>query len=223
MTLKVIGAGLGRTGTTSLKEALSMLLGGPCFHFLEYKAHPELMSEWLSFTEDVPKYTAVDSSVSVSASQWEHLLPDYVACVDEPACYYWKQLWEAYPDALVLLSVRDPVTWWESIKSITRQIKEEKNHPEGMTQARREFLEFLYALYPHLDDEEELSMEEDIEFFEEHNGKVLSFADQNERFKQRLLVWRTGDGWGPICQALKLPVPDVPFPHSNRRSEYHGY
>lgn len=221
MTLKVIGAGLGRTGTTSLKQALTHLLDGPCFHFLEYGVRPELMPLWLVFDQEISKYDAVDMSVSVPATRWQSLMPGYVASVDEPASYYWKQLWQAFPDALVILSVRDPVSWCESMKSIGGQLKAEKKQLEGMTAARREFLEFVYALYPEI--EEESSRQEDIEFFEEHNGKVIAFAEQNEEFKKRLLVWQIGDGWEPICNALNLPVPDIPFPHSNRRSEYHGY
>jgi hypothetical protein len=221
MTLNVIGAGLGRTGTTSLKQALTHLLGGPCFHFLEYGVWPELMPLWLAFDQEIPRYDAVDMSVSVPATRWQSLMPGYIACVDEPASYYWKQLWQAFPDALVILSVRDPVSWCESMKSIGGQLKAEKKQLEGMTAARREFLEFVYALYPEI--EEESSRQEDIEFFEEHNGKVIAFAEQNEEFKKRLLVWQIGDGWEPICNALNLPEPDIPFPHSNRRSEYHGY
>lgn len=222
MNLKVIGAGLARTGTTSLKEALTLLLGGPCFHFLEYRDRPELMSRWLEFDEKMPKWDAADMSGTVSISQWESLLPGYIACVDEPASYYWKQLWTAFPDALVILSTRDSASRYESIMHITRQIKEERSQFEQLTRERREFLEFLYALYPDLE-EGESSQQESIAWFEEHNGKVTAFADQNEDFNKRLLVWRIGDGWEPICDALALPVPEIPFPHSNRRSEYHGY
>ena len=221
MNLRVIGAGLGRTGTTSLKEALTILLGGPCFHFLEYKARPELMFPWLAFTEKTPKWNASEMSGSVPLSQWESLLPGYVACVDEPASYYWKQLWEAFPDALVILSIRDSADWWESMRSVTRQIKEEKSQPERLTEERREYLEFLYAQYPGLNNEP--MQEDDIAFFEKHNRNVISFAEQNAEFRQRLLVWRASDGWDPICDALNLPVPDIPFPHRNRRSEFHGY
>ena len=85
MTLKVIGAGLGRTGTTSLKQALTHLLCGPCFHFLEYGLRPELMSRWLAFDQEISKYDAVDMSVSVPATRWQSLMPGYIACVDEPA------------------------------------------------------------------------------------------------------------------------------------------
>lgn len=219
--LKVIGAGLGRTGTTSLKEALTLLLGGPCFHFLEYKTRPDLMSPWLAFTEDFSRWDAADVSRPVPRSRWEQLLPGYEACVDEPASYYWRQLWETFPEALVILSTRDSLSWWESMQSITRQIREEKSKPEQMTEARRAYLEFLYALYPDLD--EGYGREEEIAFFEAHNRKVIAFAEQNAAFRKRLLVWQAQDGWEPICAALDLPVPDTPFPHSNRRTEYHGY
>jgi hypothetical protein len=120
------------------------------------------------------------------------LAASYIACVDEPASYYWKQLWKAFPDALVILSIRDSATWWESIQTITQQIKEEKSQPDRLTQTRREFLEFLYTMYPELD--EESTREKDIKFFDEHNRKVLAFAEENEKFKQRLLVWRSRDG-----------------------------
>ena len=180
------------------------------------------MSPWLRFDREFPKYEAVDTARSVEISQWESLLPGYVACVDEPASYYWKQLWESFPDALVILSTRDPASWYESVKSITRQIRDEKSQSDRLTPQRREYLDFLYALYPNLD-QEDSTREEDIGYFIEHNEKVVSYAESNGEFSKRLLVWRPGDGWEPICEALGLPVPDIEFPHSNRRSEYHGY
>ena len=198
-----------------------MLLHGGCFHFLEFKTHPELMSEWLAFTSETQKYKSANMSGPESIPLWECLLPDYIACVDEPASWYWQQLWNTFPNALVILSIRDSNSWWESVKSVTLQIKKEKSQPELLSKSRKEYLEFLFALYPGLN--EELSRENSVNAFEEHNRKVLEFAEQNEKFKQRLLVWHPGDGWEPICAALNLPVPDVPFPHKNRRTEYHGY
>ena len=221
INLKVIGAGIGRTGTTSLKEALSMLLGGNCFHFLEFKSHPELMSEWLEFTTESQKHRTADKSGAESISQWERLLPGYIGCVDEPCSWYWKQLWTAFPDALVILSTRDSQSWWESVESVTLQIQAEKSQPQLLTKERQEYLEFLFKLYPGLN--EEVLREDSIAAFEEHNQKVLDFAEQNEEFNKRLLVWRASDGWEPICKSLNLPVPDTPFPHRNRRSEFHGY
>ena len=91
----------------------------------------------------------------------------------------------------------------------------------SVTDARREYLEFLYALYPELN--EESSQEEEIGYFEAHNQKVAAFAEQNGAFAKRLLLWQASDGWESLWDSLDLPVPQVPFPHSNRRDEYHGY
>jgi hypothetical protein len=102
LDLKVIGAGMGRTGTTSLKAALETLLKGPCFHFLEYKSRPELMAPWLSLIQANPLRSDPDKFADVPISQWETVMPGYVACVDEPASYYWKQLSDAFPKALVI-------------------------------------------------------------------------------------------------------------------------
>ena len=89
--VKVIGAGLGRTGTTSLKQALEHLLDGHCFHFLEYGPHPERMQPWLEFVNTYDRYDASDGKFEISENIWETLLPGYVACIDEPGSYYWRQ------------------------------------------------------------------------------------------------------------------------------------
>ena len=66
-------------------------------------------------------------------------------------------------------------------------------------------------------------LEVETNVFNTHNRRVLEHAEQDESFKKRLLVWRAEEGWEPICKALNLPIPDVPFPHKNKRTEYHGY
>jgi hypothetical protein len=113
INLKVIGAGMGRTGTTSLKLALELLLGGDCFHFLEYKTHPELMLPWQTFVEKLPLNTEPEAMPEISVSQFQLLMPDYIACVDEPASFYWLPLSKAFPEALIILSVRDTESWWK--------------------------------------------------------------------------------------------------------------
>ena len=92
---------MGRTGTHSLKVALEQLLGGPCHHMVEVFAHQEQIPVWTDAIEGRP----VD---------WPQLMSDYVAQVDWPGASFWPELLEAYPDALVLLSVRDPEAWYKS-------------------------------------------------------------------------------------------------------------
>lgn len=71
MTIKVVGAGLGRTGTTSLKAALEQLLGGPCHHMFEFFVHPEQVSPW-------------HAAARGEAVDWAALLAGYDAVVDWP-------------------------------------------------------------------------------------------------------------------------------------------
>ena len=102
--MKLIGAGFGRTGTTSLKAALEELGFGPCYHMTEVFAHPEHADFWTSAWRGKP----VD---------WEGFLGGYEAAVDWPACTFYEELMEEYPDAKVLLSVRDPERWYESTRN----------------------------------------------------------------------------------------------------------
>src|SRR5437868_3163965 len=102
MTLRVIGAGVGRTGTESLKLALERLLGGRCYHMMEVFGRPEDIPVWLSAARG-------------QDPDWVNFLREFTAAVDWPASAYWRQLSEAFPEALVLLSLRaDADTWWAS-------------------------------------------------------------------------------------------------------------
>ena len=101
VALKVIGAGLGRTGTTSLKLALEELLGGRCYHMLEVRERPEDSTVWADAYEHNPP-------------DWTSFFSDYRAVVDWPAAPFWFELSEVFPDAVILLSVRDPDSWWKS-------------------------------------------------------------------------------------------------------------
>ena len=100
MALKIIGAGLGRTGTLSLKLALEQLGFGPCYHMVEVMLHLESIPLWIQ---------AADGN-----SPWDGIFNNYSATVDYPGCAFWRQLADFYTDAKVLLSVRDPEQWFES-------------------------------------------------------------------------------------------------------------
>ncbi|MCW3097333.1 MAG: hypothetical protein JWL77_2951, partial [Chthonomonadaceae bacterium] len=94
MTLRVVGAGLGRTGTHSLKLALERLLGAPCHHMVEVFQHPEQVTVW-------------NAAAHGTVPDWKEFLGGYAAAVDWPAAGFYPELMEAFPDALVVLSVRD--------------------------------------------------------------------------------------------------------------------
>ena len=102
--MEVIGAGFGRTGTMSLKVALERLGFAPCYHMTEVFAHPEHAGFWVSAWRGEP----VD---------WEGVLGNYEAAVDWPACTFYEELLERNPEARVILSVRDPEGWYESVRN----------------------------------------------------------------------------------------------------------
>ena len=104
---------------------------------------------------------------------------------------------------------------------IEEHFEEEMKRPEVITAERREFHKFSEAIYPHL----QSGISEDIEraFFESHNRRVLEHAERDQEFNQRFLLWRVEQGCEPLCNALGLPVPNISFPHKNKRAEYHGY
>ena len=197
MTLQVIGAGFGRTGTLSIKSALEALGFGPCYHMIEIFSHPEAVELWLRVAAGAP----VD---------WEELFGDYRATVDWPGCAFWRDLVEAYPEAKVLLSVRDPEKWWESANAtIFRQAMMPPSDDPGLRNIQRVSLEVVAersfgGIVP--------DKEGFIAAFEAHNAAVI-----REVPADRLLVFRVSEGWGPLCELLGVDVPDAEFPNVNDR------
>jgi len=200
MSLRVIGAGLGRTGTTSLKQALEILLSTPCYHMFELFGHPEHIPAW-------------HAAARGEMPDWHALLDGYAAAVDWPVCAYWPELAAAFPDALILHSVREPEAWWDSAdQTIFPNLRNPPPddppffrgwHAMGLDMMKARF-------HPDLGDREGC-----IEAARRHDAHVQATAPP-----ERLLTWRAGDGWEPICRALDLPVPDQPFPHRNTRKEF---
>lgn len=198
--LRVIGAGMGRTGTSSLKHALEQLGFAPCHHMEEVIKHPE----------EVPTWQAAARGEKVD---WVSFMSGWGAAVDFPSALYYRALMEAFPDAKVILSVRDPDAWYESMRqtivpSMTRfplrivtpllPYVSGPGRVMGGTRLRRDLLD-------RFDDRE-------------HAKKV--FVEWNEEVKrtvpkERLLVFEPKDGWKPLCDFLGVPAPDAPFPRLN--------
>jgi Sulfotransferase domain len=201
MALRVVGAGLGRTGTNSLKVALEQLLGGPCYHMFELARRDA----------DTPAWRA---AVRGKAVDWHALLGEYVATVDWPACAFWSELWEANPEAIVLLSTRDSAqTWWESMeRTIVPTISGELAPDEPATARRRAMVVEMMGerFTPDWSDRDAA-----ISAYERHNEQVRQAVPA-----ERLIDWRPSDGWEPICAALQLPVPPTSFPRENTTADF---
>ena len=193
--MKVIGAGLPRTGTMSVQAALKQL-GYRCYHMQEVPREPGHLRAW---NDAVSGRTTMD---------WHTLFRNYEATVDAPACFYYADLLRTFPGAKVILTVRDPERWYQSVMTLIR------------TTERLRPLRYLIpklALFLRLGDSLNAkffdgTQDKDrlIQAFNAHNAAVQHGVPQ-----ERLLVFRVQDGWEPLCAFLGCAVPQLPFPHLN--------
>jgi sulfotransferase family protein len=199
MNLRVVGAGLPRTGTSSLRVALEHLLGGPCYHMSAIPGHPfNLGPGW-------------NAALTGKKTDWERLFRGYVASVDWPAAEFWRELSDANPQAVVLLSLRENAkVWWQSANETILPVARKSMEPgwkEGQSLVRL------------------LQRFTGTERWDDRATLMAAFDRHNEQVRQgvpafRLLEWHPSEGWAPICRALHLPVPKIMFPWVNRRSEW---
>ena len=202
MALEVVGAGLGRTGTASLKLALEQLLERPCYHMSEAIERPQDTAVWRSALRGEP----VD---------WNGFLAVYAATVDWPACAFWRPLLVANPEAVVLLSSRESAeAWWRSMeRTIVATLSAPVPEDDRDWQERRAMTMTMIERF----DPDWRRAESAIAAYEAHNEAVRA-----EVPAERLIDWQPGAGWEPICSALRLPVPDTPFPHTNTTADFRG-
>lgn len=201
MTLKILGAGFGRTGTKSTKMALEHLGFGPCHHMSEIGKNPELLRPW----QDL---------VGGKLVNWELVFRGYQAQLDWPGTVFWRELSTAYPNAKVILTTRDPDQWYTSISStILRSFNEIGVLPPS---PRRNLL----LMARHLIDDGVFGgklndPEHAKRIFVEHIDAVRA-----EIPKDRLLEFDAREGWQPLCAFFGREVPDIPFPRTNTKTEY---
>ncbi len=198
MGLKVVGAGLGRTGSHSLKVALETLLGGTCYHMVELFPRPEHISLW-------------QGAMLGDEPDWDSMLEGFTATVDWPAAAVWRELHRAFPDSVVLLSTRSSgEAWWDSFSETILQVMQRGPTP-GM--------EAWYAMSV---DMLERRFTPD---YADRDACIAAYHAHNEDVRRsvapgRLIDWQPSDGWGPICKGLGLPEPAEPFPHVNTKDEF---
>ncbi|MFX1256095.1 MAG: sulfotransferase family protein [Promethearchaeota archaeon] len=196
--MKIIGAGFGRTGTTSLKAALEELGFSPCYHMSRVITHPRHVKIWL--------YAAQNRQVN-----WKNFLRNYEATLDFPACLFYKELMTTYPDAKVLLSVRDPQKWYDSVYQTIY--------------ATTRIPRWLIRAFPPIQwfDEMAHAVVWDGLFhgqFEDRDYAISVFNQHLEEVKtvvspKNLLVFNVKEGWRPLCEFLDVPIPNKSFPHLN--------
>ena len=198
MELNVVGAGVGRTGTLSLKTGLEQLTGRPCYHMLEVFGHPEHVALW----RDAAEGKRVD---------WVSMLAGYGSTSDFPACLFWTEILEANPGAVVVLSTRsDAEAWWESASNTIFAIAGSELPPE-----MADWFQMWRAVASARFTADWTDKDAAIAAYERHNAEVRASVPS-----RNLVDWQARDGWEPLCDALDIAVPDEPFPHLNTREEF---
>ena len=201
MTLKVIGAGFGRTGTLSMKCALEYLGLGPCYHMLEVMNRPENADAWYNAAQGEP-------------TNWEVILNGFQSSVDWPACHFWKPLASHFPEAKIILTLRDEEAWWQSINNTV--LRNFRDGDEVVDPARVKMRRMTRDLIVrkvfggNINDRDHV-----LAAYHRNIEEVKAGVP-----KERLLIFDVAEGWKPLCKFLHLPIPNDPFPHTNTTKNF---
>jgi len=201
MALQVIGAGFGRTGTRSLKTALELLGFDKCYHMVEVMKNPSHLKRWAEIMQG-------------GKADWEMLFRGYQATMDWPGAAYYKDLMTVYPNAKVILTVRDPESWHRSMMSTLYQTG--RRFFGRFSRIIPSVHQFLNAMEKAVWQDVFHNRVEDrahaIEVFKNHIEEVKRVVP-----RERLLIFEARYGWEPLCSFLNVPVPaDKPYPHKNK-------
>ena len=202
--MKVIGAGFGCTGTESLQVALEQLLEGRCYHMKEVFGNAEDLARWEAF-----------GRAERQNMDWESLLRSYRAGVDWPLCNYYEDLLQAFPDARVILTVRDPDRWFEGFQKLVKLYRVAKIFSPFVPRLRR-LRRMVDATVWHA--------------FEDLNDRASAVGVFNRHIEQvkatvpaeQLLVFDVKEGWEPLCDFLNCEIPSEPFPRMKKGVELRG-
>lgn len=197
MALQLIGAGLGRTGTLSLKFALEQIGFAPCYHMVEVIPNPGFIDYWVQAAEG-------------AVPDWDEVFAGYAATVDWPACSYWRELADRYPHAKVLLTTRDAERWYASTQATIFSQANIARMVGRSPKFRRMIAAIEAQMGGSLQDRDGV-----IAAFHRHNAAVMAGIPA-----ERLLVYSVTEGWEPLCRFLGVPVPDGPFPQTNSTDEF---
>lgn len=201
MSLEVIGAGFGRTGTLSLKAALERLGFEPCHHMVAVIQEPGQAAVW-------------DAAARGHPPDWSEFLKEYRAIVDWPGCHFWRELAAAFPKAKVVLTERDPEAWYRSMAHNILQVV--AGPPESARSARPHAqMRMAHHIVAEKTFGGDFGRENVLKVYEAHNEAVKAAIP-----KERLLVYDVGQGWAPLCDFLGVPLPREPFPRTNSTQEF---
>lgn len=198
--MRVIGAGYGRTGTMSLKQGLETLGFGPCHHMQEVIKHPAEGPTWAR----AARGEVID---------WKTFMSPWGSACDFPSSLYYRELMDAFPDAKVILSVRDPDSWYASMSETIVPMFE--RFPNRVVLPHLPILGAPYRSMAGTRVQREIierfgEREHVISMYEQHIAEVERSVPP-----ERLLVFEAKQGWAPLCEFLGVPVPSEPYPRVN--------
>jgi hypothetical protein len=207
--MKLIGAGLPRTGTLTQKVALEQL-GFKPYH-------------WVNMIMDLDQVDVWKRALDGEAI-WPEIFAGFDASVDWPGGYFYRELADAYPEAKVLLSVRDPHAWEPSFRETIWEMSFGETLMSLLSRARSK-VDPRWSNYLELVDRMFWSGAAPFAGGDSPDRMVEQMVAFNEQVKEsipseRLLVWEPKDGWEPLCEFLEVDVPDEPLPHVNDRETF---
>jgi hypothetical protein len=210
--VKLIGAGLPRTATLTQKIALEMLGLGPCYHMVNILSDLSLVPPWIEAFE--------------GGQNWDRIFGEHQATVDWPGAFFYQELMETYPDAKVLLSVRDGESWACSMRETIWGVLYGDTLMRDLSAARcridpgwASYIELVTAMWA------KSGLIGAIEGGFEASALARAMERYNDQVREsvppdRLLVWSPADGWEPLCEFVGEPVPSTPIPHVNDRATF---
>lgn len=197
MALKIIGSGLGRTGTKSLHAALNRLGFGPTHHMFEMFQQQERMPLWIE--------------AGKGRADWDAIFEGWSSAVDYPTAAFWREIADHYPQAKVIHTVRDPDEWFDSTQETIFRADGFAATAMESGGAMADFFKTVIRDFPgRLHDRAFMT-----DYFRRHTEEVKAAFPP-----ERLLVYEVRKGWGPLCAFLGVAVPDEPFFAQNDRAEF---
>ena len=197
--MQVIGAGVGRTGTYSLKLAINRLGLGPCHHME-------------AVLQDMAHHVPLCNQAVEDRADWAAIYRGYASAVDWPTACFFRELHRAYPEAKFVLTVRDPDKWADSFSATIQKLVRDRDHAPADKQA---WLEMANRVIARTGFPEDMGQEQLARAYVAHNEAVKAAIPSGQ-----LLVFQVKDGWGPLCEFLGVDVPDEDFPRTNHRAEF---
>ena len=180
-----------------MRDALDLLGFGPCYHMTAVFEHPEHAEAWTAAAAGRPVL-------------WDALFKYYQSITDAPGCMFWRELAAHYPQAKVILSLRDPEKWFASTQAtvLSKTLQGFDDWPPAIN-------EMLHAIEFHPDDATAHDRAHMIARFKAHNAAVREAIPPD-----RLLVYEAALGWEPLCAFLGVTVPNAPYPHVNTTVDF---